>query len=71
MRLDQLTEHAGGVDECKAGNESDHDRAHFPSNRTPMRGKPSGYDEFAGLHCGGQHHDRNRSAGKDFSHAGN
>ena len=69
MRLDQLAEHAGGVDERKACNEGAQDRAHFPSNPAPMRGQPSGYNEFAGLHRGGEQHDRDRSAGKYFSHA--
>jgi hypothetical protein len=69
MRLDQPAEHPGGVDERKAGNEGDHDRAHCPSNPAPMRREPSGYHEFARLHRGGEHDDGNRRPGKYFNHA--
>ena len=34
-----------------------------------MRGQPSGDHELAGFHRGGEHHDRNRRAGKYFGHA--
>jgi len=69
MRLDQSAEHTGGIDERKARNEGDHDRAHFPSNPARMRRQPSSYHQFAGLHRGSEHHDGNRSPGKYFSHA--
>ena len=69
MRLDQLAEHAGGVDEREAGNERHHHEAHFPIGPAPMRGQPSGDHELAGFHGGGEHHDRNRITGKYLGHA--
>ena len=69
MRLDQLAEHTGGVDEREAGDEGHHDRAHSPVGPAPMRGQPSGDHELAGFHRGGEHHDRNRITGKYLGHA--
>ena len=69
MRLDQLAEHAGGVDECEAGDQRHQNRPHFPVGPAPMRGQPSGDHELAGFHGGGEHHDRNRITGKYLGHA--
>ena len=69
MRLDQLAEHAGGVDEREAGDQRHQNRAHFPVGPPPMRGQPSRDHQLAGFHGAGEHHHRDRITGKYLGHA--